>query len=126
MNRSDLTNGGTIGQQIVILDSDAHEGYKQFVYQQMKDDFALGLLAAIENCRHPVVVQISENEIPGQPTERTTTLEIRAVLTPVKYADFTMPRVTFVQPEPAPQYNTRSFVKRLKFLFSSDLKDMEV
>jgi hypothetical protein len=57
---SDFSKGGTIGQCIYVP-VDAHEGEKRAMYQRLRDDFAVGLMEAIERSIHPVVVEVSEN-----------------------------------------------------------------
>lgn len=89
-NTTDLTNGGTVGIKVFVAD-EAHEGYKRFSYEQMRREFSEGLLDAIEKCRHPAVVEISEIEHPitfgGRPGIE---IEIKARLTPVRYHNIEM------------------------------------
>lgn len=118
---ANLTDGGTIGQRMVVP-VHSQEGYKQHCYEQLRYDFAQGLLEAIERCRHPVIVEIIETEtFVERDPERLVAcdvLEIRANLYPTKVLNIVKYRYTEPHVEPIVTQEPKEFSwkERLRIL----------
>lgn len=119
LDKTDLTDGGTIGIKQIIPDF-LHEGAKAAYYQAMRKEFSEGLLDAVERCRHPAVVEISESRRPVMQGEPCTEIEIRARLTPVRYHNINLVRNDYSSSRRI--YSGKvSLLDRLRILFTGKI-----
>ena len=115
---SDLTNGGVVRVEQKFYPEYMDEQYRHAVYIQLQDNFGCELYKAIQHCRHPVVVEVSEKRFDEIRNiyDKVTIIRLEARLTPVEHRNVVMEHLDHYYAYPPSMSHYRLYKKLDKIL----------